>query len=310
MKIVVGTRASRLSLVQTESVVQELKKIFPNLEVETKTIKTVGDRLTKKPLYLFREKGIFERAVDEAVVRKEVDFAVHSMKDVPTIPPPKTAIVAVPKRGSPSDILVSLENMRLKDMPSQSLVGTSSPRREAQLRHVRPDLEVKPIRGNVDTRVRKLRRGEYDAIILAEIGLQRLKMQEFTSERLSLEEFTPAPGQGALAVVAREDDEKIIEVLKHVNHQPSMAEALAERAFIRKIGGGCKVPIGAIARARGGYLSLHVSAFSPDGKTKLKVPQTGRVELPEELGVKAAQEMLKLGAQRLIQNWRGFYEDW
>lgn len=300
MKLIVGTRGSKLSLVQTDIVIQKLKEEFPNLEIEIKIIKTTGDRITRKPLLLIKEKGIFEKDIDKAVFRGDVDFAVHSMKDVPTIQPPKIIIVAVPQRGPPCDALVSRERLRLKDLPNGAIIGTGSPRRIAQLRYVRSDLKVKSIRGNVDTRVRKLEQGLYDAVILAEAGLQRLNIQECITERLPLEVFTPAPGQGALAVVAREGNKEVIEVLKRVNHWPSMAAALAERAFIREIGGGCKVPLGAVAQARNGALSLYASILSPDGKTKIQTSKAGDLASPEDLGFKVAQEILELGAGNLI----------
>jgi hydroxymethylbilane synthase len=308
MKLTVGTRGSKLSLIQTDIVIQKLREKVPELEIEVKVIKTTGDQITRKPLVSIKEKGIFEKEIDKAVLRGEIDFAVHSMKDVPILQPPKTIIVAVPERESPYDVLVSKDGLRLKDLPNEALVGTGSPRRMAQLRRVRPDLKVKSIRGNVDTRVRKLKQGLYDAIILAEAGLQRLNMQDCITERLSLEDFTPAPGQGALAVVAMEDNKKVIEVLKWVNHQPSMASVLAERAFIRKIGGGCKVPLGAIAQVQNNELSLHASVLSPDGKTKIQTSKVGDPASPEELGFKVAQEILVIGAASLIRRWRNLYE--
>jgi len=305
MKLIVGSRGSKLSLLQTESVIHQLKKAFPALEVEVKIIKTLGDRMTRKPLLQIKEKGIFEKEIDEAVLRGEVDFAVHSMKDIPTTQPPGLVIAAIPKRESPYDVLVSNANVPLKKLPPGSIVGTCSPRREAELYHVRPDLKVKPVRGNVDTRVRKLRKGLYDAIILAEAGLHRLNMEDCITERLSLEDFTPAPGQGALAVVAREDDERTISLLKHVNHQPSMIEITAERALIKEIGGGCKIPLGAIARVHGNKLSLKACILSPDGKIRIRTSQNGSVDSPEEVGVKAAHDLLKRGADDLIRLWRG-----
>lgn len=308
MKLTVGTRGSKLSLIQTDIVIQKLKEEAPELEIEVKIIKTTGNRVTHKPLISIKEKGIFEKEIDKAVLRGDIDFAVHSMKDVPIIQPPKTIIVAVPEREFPHDVLVSKDGLRLKDLPIKALAGTGSPRRIAQLRRVRPDLKVKSIRGNVDTRVRKLKQGLYDAIILAEAGLQRLKMQDCITERLSLKDFTPAPGQGALAVVAKEDNKKVIEVLKGVNHRPSMASVLAERAFIRKIGGGCKVPLGAIAQVQNNVLSLHASVLSPDGKTKIQNSKVGDPASPEELGFKVAQEILEIGAADLIQRWRNLYE--
>lgn len=308
MKLTVGTRGSRLSLIQTEIVVQRLKEEVPELEIEVKTIKTTGDKITRRPLISIKEKGIFEKEIDKAVLRGDVDFAVHSLKDVPTIQPPKTVIVAVPERGAPHDVLVSREGMRLKDLPAKATIGTGSPRRIAQLRRVRPDLEVKSIRGNVDTRVRKLKRGLYDAIILAEAGLRRLGMQDCITERLSLKDFTPAPGQGALAVVAREDNKEVIEILKRINHRPSMAAVLAERAFIREIGGGCKVPLSAFAQVRGNVLSLYASVLSPDGKIKIQTSRVGEPGSPEEIGFKAAREILEGGAAGLIRQWRDLYE--
>jgi hydroxymethylbilane synthase len=308
MKLTVGTRGSRLALIQTEIVIQKLREEIPELEIEVKTIKTTGDKIVRKPLISIKEKGIFEKEIDKAVLREDVDFAVHSMKDVPILQPPKTVIVAVPERESPYDVLVSREGLELKDLPTKAIVGTGSPRRIAQLRRVRPDLRVKSIRGNVDTRVRKLKQGLYDAIILAEAGLQRLKMEDCITERLSLKDFTPAPGQGALAVVAREDNKNVIEILKRINHRPSMASVLAERAFIKEIGGGCKVPLGAFAQVENSILSLYATVLSPDGETKIQTLKTGDPAHPEELGFKAAKEILENGAASLIQRWRGVYE--
>jgi len=308
MKLTVGTRGSKLSLIQTGIVTQKLREEIPSLETEFKIIKTTGDKITYKPLISIKVKGIFEKEIDKAVFRGDIDFAVHSMKDVPVIQPPKTIIVAVPEREFPYDVLVSRGGLRLKDLPNKAFVGTASPRRIAQLLRVRPDLKVKSIRGNVDTRVRKLKQGPYDAIILAEVGLQRLNMQDHITERLSLEDFTPAPGQGALAVVAREDNKKAIEILKQINHWPSMASVFAERAFIREIGGGCKVPLGAFAQVRNNILSLYASVLSPDGKTKIEISKVGDPASPEKLGLKAAREISEIGAASLIERWRNLYE--
>jgi hydroxymethylbilane synthase len=307
MRLTVGTRGSRLSLIQTDIVIQKLKEKIPELEIEVKTIKTTGDKITSKPLISIKEKGIFEKEIDKAVLRGDVDFAVHSMKDVPILHPPKTVIVAVPERESPYDVLVSRERLSLRDLPAGAVIGTGSPRRIAQLLRIRPDLEIKPIRGNVDTRVRKLKQGLYDAVVLAEAGLQRLKMQDCITERLSLDDFTPAPGQGALAVIAREDNKEVIEILKRINHQPSMASVRSERAFIKEIGGGCKVPLGAYARIKNNMLSLYAVVLSPDGKTKIQTIKAGDPEHPEELGFEAAREILEKGAASLIQQWREAY---
>jgi len=300
MKLTVGTRGSQLSLVQTDLVIQRLREEFPDLQVEVRIIKTTGDRITRKPLIWIKEKGIFEKEIDKAVLRGDVDFAVHSMKDVPAIQPLKTTIVAVPERGSSYDVLVSKEDVKLKEMPKGALIGTGSPRRMAQLLYLRPDLRVMSIRGNVETRVKKLKQGSYDGIILAEVGLQRLNMQDCITERLSLEDFTPAPGQGALAVVAREDKKEVIEVLKRINHWPSMVSVLAERAFIKEVGVGCKIPVGAIARVQNNTLSLYASILSPDGKMRIQASKVGDPASPEEVGSKLAHELLEAGGAKLI----------
>jgi len=308
MKLTVGTRGSKLSLIQTSSVIQKLKQSYPNLKIETKIIRTTGDKILDKSLLEIKRRGIFEKEIDNAIARGEIDFAVHSMKDVPIEQHSKIAIVAVPKREAPNDALVSRERLKLAELPSNSVVGTGSPRREAQIRRVRPDLKVKPIRGNVDTRVRKLELGFYDAIIVAEAGLHRLNMSDLVSERLSLEDFTPGSGQGALAVVARRNRDDVIEILKSINYISSMAEVLSERAFIKRIGGGCKVPIGAVARTKGNALSLYGSILSSDGRTKLHAKQIGHINAPEELGIKVAEEIQRLGANHLNSRWRDAYE--
>ncbi len=309
MQLTVGTRGSSLSIVQTNLIIQQLTKIFPDLEVEIKIIKTIGDRMAGKPLLQIKEKGIFEKEIDKAVSRGKVDFAVHSMKDVPAVNPSKIIIAAVPKRESPYDALVSKQGLTLKKLPQCAVVGTGSPRREAELHHVRPDLKVKTIRGNVDTRVKKLMQGQYDAVIIAEAGLRRLNMQQYISERLPLEDFTPSSGQGALAIVAKQGNEEVTGVLKRINDPASMAETMAERAFILEIGGGCKVPIGVVARASGNKLSLYASVLSPDGKVRVHTFLVGDLTSPNKLGVKAAEDLLNMGAKELIRLWRRLYEE-
>jgi len=304
MKLIVGTRGSKLSLIQTEGVNRRIKQRNPELEIIVKIIKTTGDKKADESLLSIEEKGMFEKEIDEALIRGDIDFAVHSMKDVPTIQPPRSAIVAVPERSSPNDVLVSKENIKLMDLSESSIIGTSSPRRSAQIKYKRPDLEIKAIRGNVDTRLNKLNKGLYDAIIVAQAGLDRLNLGKNVTERFSLEEFTPAAGQGALAVVAREDDKKITEILGLLNHQPSKIAALTEREFVKSIGGGCKVPLGAFSCLQGDKLLLYACIFSPDGKTKIQLKDSGEPNLPKELGKKTAMKMLEMGAKKLIEHWR------
>lgn len=304
MRLIVGTRGSKLSLIQTKTVIQELRKKIPKLEIKVKIIETTGDQKIHDSLISIEEKGMFEKEIDEAVNRGDVDFAVHSMKDVPTLQPTKSTIVAVPERQSPYDVLVSRKHHGLSDLLNSSIIGTGSPRRMAQLHNMRADLEVKSIRGNVDTRLKKLDQGLYDAIIIAEAGLQRLNMEDRITERLSFEEFTPSAGQGALAVVANEDNDKVVEILKLVNHQPSMVSIIAEREFIKEIGGGCKVPLGAVSQIQNDKLLLNAVILTPDGKSKIQLRKVGDCTSPDRLGHKTAKEMLEMGAKHLIECWR------
>jgi len=300
LKLVVGTRGSKLSLVQAEIIIQELKEKIPNLNFKIKIIKTIGDRKSRKPLISFKENGIFVKPLDTAVLKGKVDFAVNSLKDVPTKMSPKLKIVAVPKRGSAHDVLISNNNLKLKELPKDAVIGTGSPRRMAQIHSIRPDLKIKTIRGNVDTRVKKFKQGEFDGLILAEIGLNRLNMQDYITERLSLEIFTPPPGQGALAIIARDDNFDIIKILKEINHQSSMASIRAERMFLKELGGGCKVPIGAFAKVENNKLSLYVSILSPDGKIRISTSKTGDPLNPEYLGLSVAKDLLKKGALDIV----------
>lgn len=283
--------------------VDALTRNSPNIKIQTKIIETTGDRLESAPLKEIYGKGVFEKEVDEAIVKGEVDFAVHSMKDVPAEQPEGLTIAAVPRRAPPNDVLVSQPPLRLHDLPPGAKVGTSSPRRIAELLRIRPDLKPIPIRGNVDTRIRKLDAGDYDAIILAEAGLTRLSMKNRIVDRLSLEEFTPAPGQGFLAVVARRDRVDVLKLLDSVNNPESLAEAVAERAFMNEVGGGCKIPLGAFAQAQDGTLNLFGSVISPDGSKRVDVKEAGTVDRAEAAGRAAAKRIMKMGAAEIVRSW-------
>lgn len=309
MKLRVGTRGSKLSLIQTEGIIKRLKQSLQNLEVEVIIIKTAGDELPHRPLEDFSEKGIFERKVDLAVLKKEVDFAVHSLKDVPTSLLEGLTITSVPRRGSPYDVLISRDGSRLDELPTGAVVGTGSLRREAQLHFVRPDLKVMPIRGNVDTRLRKLRMGRYDAIIVAEAGLKRLGVRPKV-ERLPLKAFIPAPGQGALGLVTRQDDEEVMEVLKKVDHSPSRAAVVAERSLVRELKGGCKNPVGAIGQVKEDRLTLTACLLHPHKRVRIRASEIGSMDAPEELGIRVAKKMLRMGAMDIIEEWREIHGDW
>ncbi len=309
MILTVGTRGSRLSLIQTQIIADKLKSLEPDLQLNFKVIKTLGDKDRRQPLYQLSQKGIFEKEIDLSLLRGEVDFAVHSLKDVPETDGSGLVLAAVPERESPNDVLVSRLNMALEQLRSGAKVGTSSLRRMAQVKRFRSDLEVVAIRGNEESRVGKVDKGEVDAAILAEAGLRRLGLSSRIAQTLSLEEFPPAAGQGALAVVARKDDSEVLHVLNLMNHHPSRAEVLAERALVSELHGGCRVPIGTIGRADEDALNLYGCTYSVDGKLKVDARVGGRLDASEELGRKLARTLKRLGAQELVEQWRSFYEE-
>ena len=308
MKLTVGTRGSKLALTQTNNIVTLLEGNFPHLKVETKVIVTTGDKIWDKPFLQISTVGMFEKEIDNAILKEEIDFAVHSMKDLPIEDNPDLTIAAIPKRWSPNDVLISRQQVKLKDLPPHCKVATGSPRRKAQLLRLRPDIDISPLRGNIDTRMKKFNEGSYDATIVAEAGIKRLNMCDLITEQLPLTSFTPSAGQGALVIIAKAGKTDVIDVLKVLNDQSTMAEIEAERAFAQRIGGGCKVPIGVIARAEGKDLTLFGSLLSPDGKTEIHSGQKGLVNSPQELGVRTAAEIQNHGIEPLIEKWRQMNE--
>lgn len=307
----VGTRGSRLSIIQTEFVLKSLKTLFPKLEFKIKVIKTMGDVERRKPLFAMDRKGIFEKEIDQALLRGEIDFAVHSLKDVPTFDERgEIALAAIPRRDSPLEALISMDNVPLKMLPKAATVGTSSLRRMAQIKHLRPDVEVKPVRGNVDTRIQKVKRGEVHAIVVAVAGLERLGLKKLITEVFPPETLTPPAGQGALAVVARKDRSDIIEILSSIDHPPTRAEVMAERSLISAMGGGCHFPIGAYARVKGDRLSLYSCILSVDGIHRIEASAEAAIEEAENLGRRVASMLLERGAEEIKALWREKYGVW
>lgn len=311
VKLRVGTRSSILAVKQTQLVVGALLKLNPSMEFELVKINTRGD-LEKRPLFTMDEKGIFEKEVDQSVIQGEVDFAVHSLKDVPSELSKELIIASIPKRARPNDVLVSAHKLHLKDLPTGSVVGTSSLRRAIQVMRKRSDLNVRPIRGNVETRIDKSRGGEYDAIIIAEAGLNRLSLQNNISERLSIRTFVPAAGQGTIAIICRSEDHSLIRTLKKIEDYDSRHQAAAERSLIRKIHGGCKFPVGAIAipGPKTGQLSLYASVFSSDGSMNIKMKETGLVCQASDIGTRLANRLNRVGVERLATEWRQAIKEW
>src|SRR3989442_6889214 len=287
MLLRVGTRGSKLSLVQADIVLDQLKRKDPSLVVERRIIKTRGDEDQRTPIFSINQKGIREKGIDQAILERKIDVAVHSLKDVPVFErDTKLVIASVPQRGSPSNVLVSKNGERLRDLKSGSRVGTSSLLRVAQLKRVMPDLQAVPIRGNVDTRVQKIEDGEFDAVILAEAGLLRLGLTSRIAERLPLDHFMPAPGQGILALIARQDNRKVLELLQSIEDPPTRAQAEAEKELVKVLEGGCKVPIGALASPNRDSLHVTGCILSNDDGPKLETKKSGNIRMQQGLGKK------------------------
>lgn len=305
----VGTRGSRLAIAQTEIALVALRRAHSQVRFEVIPISTKGD-VDKRPLFTLDEKGIFEREVNEAVKQGDVDFAVHSLKDIPSDLSDDLSVACIPKRASPNDVLVTDDGQKLKDLVPGSVVGTSSLRRVVQLTKARPDLNVRPIRGNVETRVKKVISGEYDAAVLAEAGLARLGMKDVIAQRFSIRDFVPAPGQGAIAIVCRRDHTALAGMLQQIEDRHSRTAVLAERALIRKVEGGCRFPLGAVAITNDDKITLYASVFSADGKQSIYVKKIGRASKPEELGSTVANMLVKQGAMDLAEGWRKAVDEW
>ncbi len=300
-----GTRGSALARWQTEHVLALLKQAWPDVRAEIQVLTTQGDRLVDTPLPLIGGKGAFTEELEAALRRGDIDLAIHSLKDLPTETPEGLIIGAIPERANPADVLVSQRNVTLDMLPKGATVGTGSHRRTAQLLHVRPDLRIADIRGNVDTRVRKAldERGYYDAIVLAHAGLERLAQLQVVSQVLSFDQMLPAPGQGALAVQCR-DEADWQRLLSPIQHLETAIAVAAERAFLAGLGGGCTVPIAAHASINeSGELRLRGRVIASDGSVQIDVTATSAdntLEAARHLGFDLAQEALGNGASSLL----------
>ena len=311
VRLRVGTRGSRLALLQTQIVLTALRKANSSIEFEIVTISTKGDT-DYRAIFAIDQKGIFEKELNDAVRRGSIDFAVHSLKDLPSDLNDELIIASIPKRGSPNDVLVNEKKLKLSDLPKESIVGTSSLRRAIQIMRRRPDLNVKPIRGNVETRVKKSINGEYDAVVLAEAGLVRLGMKDVIVERFNVRGFVPSPGQGAIATVCRKNDHQLIRVLRSIEDKKSRSEVDAERALSSKIEAGCRFPVGAIAITNSGQnkMTLYASAFSADGIKSISLKKSGSVKNPVKLGMMVAEMLMKEDVIKLSEEWRDAVERW
>jgi hydroxymethylbilane synthase len=289
--VILGTRGSKLALVQAEACAASLRDA--GIEVEIQIIRTTSEHHPETPLAVIDQRDVFTRQLDEAVLSGGIDLAIHSMKDVPTDPPDGISLAAVTHRHEPSDVLVSDGRYTVDGLPHGAVVATSSLRRRAQLLHHRPDLEVVGIRGNVDTRVRKMREGAADAVVLARAGLERLGL-EVLHTVIPSDVVLPAVGQGALAAATREDYPMLESIRETLNHGPTERAVLAERAMLRRLEGGCRVPVGVKSVVQGGVIRIEGVVISPDGTLVYRAEAEG--EAPEEVGERLALQLLEQGA--------------
>ncbi len=297
-KLLIGSRGSKLALWQANHVAALLREQGHAVEIEV--IKTTGDKITDVALAKVGTKGMFTKEIEEALADKRVDLAVHSLKDVPTELAPEFELAAIMKREDARDAFVSVKYAALKDLPPNARVGTSSLRRQCQLKALRPDLETHALRGNVDTRLKKLESGEYAAIILAAAGVKRLGLDQHVRSVIPPEVMCPAAGQGALAIEVRSNDTQVRALLAFLDDRNSRAAIQCERAVLQSLGGGCQVPIGAYAEKRGGRLHLIAMVGRPDGSELLREEADG--DHPEQLGRATAQKLLSRGANKILED--------
>ncbi len=301
LAVVLGTRGSKLAVQQSEWVQAQLHALAPHVTVTLRRIQTSGDRILDVPLAQIGGKGLFVKEIEEALLSGEIDLAVHSMKDVPTELPEKLAILCVPPREDPRDALISRDGRSFMNLPRGARIGTSSLRRQSQLLHARPDLTIVMLRGNLDTRLKKLREGQFDAIVLAAAGLRRLAWAHEITEYLAPQISLPAIGQGALGIEGRRDDDFIHALLAKLNHAPTKTAVLAERALLHRLQGGCQVPIAAHATLTGRQVSLEGLVSSVDGKELIRDTVEGAIEDPESIGVQLAERLLARGGDKILQ---------
>jgi hydroxymethylbilane synthase len=295
----IGSRGSQLALWQANHISTLLRTCGHEVEIEV--IHTTGDRITDVALAMVGTKGMFTKEIEEALAAGRVDLAVHSLKDLPTELPPGFAIAAITEREDARDAFCSRLYSKIENLPHGARVGTSSLRRQAQLKAIRPDLDIHPLRGNVDTRLRKLEQGEYDAIILAAAGLKRLGKTELVKQIIPAEIMCPAAGQGALGIEIREGDSATHQHLEFLNDPAARAATTCERALLNRLGGGCQVPIGAFAEMRNGKLHLEAIVADPDGSKLLRESRDGDLNDPEALGNEVGEALLSRGGCEILE---------
>ena len=303
--LVVGTRGSRLALRQAGWVQARLQELAPELKVTVRTIATSGDKILDAPLAAIGGKGLFVKEIEEALLTSEVDLAVHSMKDIPTTLPEPLEILCVPVREDPRDVLISRGAQSFAQLPRHARIGTSSLRRQAQLLHYRPDLTIHMLRGNLDTRIRKLQEGQYEAIVVAAAGLHRLGWSHDITEFLPTDVSLPAIGQGALGLEGRRNDRFVRDLLVRLEHAPSRIAVTAERALLTRLEGGCQVPIAGHATVQDGHVILEGLVASVDGRRLIRERIRGPAQEAARLGEELAETLLARGAGSILREIYG-----
>jgi len=304
-EIVIGTRDSALALWQTHYVQGELQKLYPDYTFKIVHIKTQGDKILDVALAKIGDKGLFTKELEVAMLDGEIDMAVHSMKDLPTRLPEGLKVGAILERVEPCDVLISNKGYTLATLPQGAKVGTSSLRRRAQLLKHRPDLDIHDLRGNLNTRMAKLERENFDAIVLAYAGVLRLGWEDRITDRISYDVSLPAVGQGSIGIEIRENDPEVEEVISKLHHAASAYAILAERSLLRTLEGGCQIPIGALGDVDGDKITLHGLVGSLDGTKVLRAEISGSVAEVEKLGEDLANRLVEMGADKILAEVRG-----
>jgi hydroxymethylbilane synthase len=300
-KIIIGSRGSDLALWQSNFIKSELQKRNKNLKVEIKIIKTTGDKILNVALSKIGDRSLFTKELEVALLSKEIDLAVHSLKDLQTQIPDGLKLSAVTKRHPVEDVLISKKKgVTLQSLKENAIIATGSLRRRSQILHLRPDLKIEELRGNVPTRIKKFLSSKWDGIILARAGVERLKLQKYISSIISADEILPAVGQGALGIEINEENNFVDEILKSIHHEETYNAVLAERALLRTLEGGCQVPIGAYAVVKPNGLYLDALVGSIDGTLTFRKKMRGSKDMPEQLGKKLAKDLIKAGAKEIL----------
>lgn len=297
----IGTRGSALALAQSNHVKKRLEALSSDLQVELRTIKTTGDRLADASLASIGGKGVFTKELEEALLSKTVDLAVHSLKDLPTELPAGLSVGAILEREDPRDCMVSRFGEQLMELPRGAVIGTSSLRRQAQIRAIKKGIRLEDLRGNLDTRLSRVAAGDFSAVVVAYAGVRRLGRADEVSEVLPFDLILPAPGQGFVAIETRAEDPETLKWVGQLNHLPGQQSATAERSFLAVLGGGCRVPIAAYAREEAGQLVLDGRVTSPDGKNDVKGTEVGSPAQAQKIGDTLATRLLAQGALEILE---------